>query len=379
MSKQIRVGLVGYQFMGKAHSHAYRDASMFFDLPVTPVMQVLCGLGDEELRKAGAQYGWAEVEPDWRRLVERPDIDLIDICTPNFTHAEIAKEAIAHGKHVLCEKPLATSAALSREMLTAAQRAGISHMISHNYRFAPAVQLARQLIASGRLGEIRHIRATYLQDWIVDPNHPMVWRFKKELAGSGALGDLAAHSVDLARFLVGEITEVTGTLKTYIKERPVAGAASPDQRDTVTVDDQAIFLARFENGALGTFEATRLAAGNRNGNRFEINGSNGSVRWDMENMNYLHVFFQDDPVGLQGWRAIQVTEPVHPYAGNWWPAGHIIGYEHTFVHVVVEMLKGIHEGRAPTPNFEDGHRNQLVLEAVEQSDATGSWVKVPNF
>lgn len=374
MTKELRVGLVGYKFMGKAHSHAYKDLTMFFDTPLTPVMQAICGRDEAGVKAAAAKYGWASTELDWRKLIARPDIDLVDIVTPNNSHAEIAIAAARAGKHILCEKPLAMTSAEAREMLAEVKRAGVTHMICHNYRFAPAVQLARKLIADGALGRLYHIRATYLQDWIMDPNFPLVWRMQKEVTGSGAHGDIAAHIIDLARFLVGEFTEVVGTLETFIKERPTGGAAP--EMGQVTVDDASLFLARFENGALGTFEATRFAGGNRNGNRFEINGSRGSIRWDLENMNNLQVYFHHDPVGLQGWRTINVTESVHPYVGNWWPSGHIIGYEHTFVHLVHELVRGVASGTSPQPNFEDGLRNQLVLEAVERSHAERRWVAV---
>jgi predicted dehydrogenase len=304
MSKALRVGLVGYKFMGKAHSHAYKDLTMFFDTPLTPVMQAICGRDEPGVKAAAAKYGWASYETYWRKLIARPDIDLVDICTPNSSHAEIAIAAARAGKHILCEKPLAMTVAEAREMLAAVKKAGVIHMVCHNYRFAPAVQLAKRLIASGALGKIYHIRATYLQDWIMDSEFPLVWRLKKEETGSGAHGDLAAHIIDLARFLVGEFKEVVGTLETFIRERPIdtdgrpGTSAGGPTTGPVTVDDASLFLARFENGAIGTFEATRFAGGNRNGNRFEINGAKGSVRWDLENMNNLQVYFHDDPLGL---------------------------------------------------------------------------------
>ncbi|MFZ5825450.1 MAG: Gfo/Idh/MocA family protein [Bacillota bacterium] len=374
MARELKVGLIGYKFMGKAHSHAYKDVALFFDPPVVPTMEALCGRDEAGVRAAAEKYGWNTVETDWRRLIERPDIDLVDISTPNYNHAEIAIAAARAGKHILCEKPLAMNAAEARAMLAAVQEAGVVHMICHNYRYAPAVQLARKLITDGTIGQIYHWRATYLQDWIMDPQFPLVWRLQQEQTGSGAHGDLAAHIIDLARFLVGEITEVAGLLETFIKERPVEG--SPEQRAPVTVDDASLFLARFEGGAVGTFEATRFAGGNRNGNRFEINGSKGSIRWDLENMNNLQVYFHDDPPSLQGWRTINVTEPVHPYVANWWPPGHIIGYEHTFVHLVYELLCGVAGGYSPAPDFMDGLRNQLVLEAVARSAGERRWVQV---
>lgn len=385
MARQVRVGMVGYKFMGKAHSHAYHDVARFFELPAEPVMTAICGRDEAGVRTAAERMGWQGYETDWQKLVARADIDLIDVSTPNNMHAEIAIAAARHGKHVLCEKPLAMSLEQARRMEEAARQAGVVHMICHNYRFAPAVQYARQLIASGELGEIYHIRAQYLQDWIMDPEFPLVWRLQKDVAGSGTHGDLSAHIIDLARFLVGEFDSVTGVLHTFIKERPIdqsgegawgATGGAGRQMGKVTVDDAAMFLARFQNGALGVFEASRFAGGNRNGNRFEINGSRGSVRWDLENMNNLQLYLHADGAGQQGFRTINCTEGAHPYASHWWPPAHIIGYEHTFVHLVSELMEGIAAGRSPAPNFQDGVRNQAVLEAVEQSSGSGSWVKV---
>jgi predicted dehydrogenase len=386
VARQIRVGMVGYKFMGKAHSHAYHDVARFFDLTAEPAMVALCGRDEAAVRAAAARFGWQGHETDWRRLVARPDIDLVDIGTPNNMHAEIAIAAAEHGKHVLCEKPLAMDLDQARRMKAAVERAGVVHMICHNYRFAPAVQFAKKLIASGDLGEIYHFRAQYLQDWIMDPEFPLVWRLQKEVAGSGTHGDLSAHIIDLARFLVGEFDSVTGLLHTFIRERPLdtsgegawgATATSPRAKGPVTVDDAAAFLARFRGGALGVFEATRFAGGNRNGNRFEVNGSKGSVRWDLENMNNLQVYFHADAPGRQGFRTINCTEGgVHPYADHWWPPAHIIGYEHTFVHLVAELCGGIAAGRSPEPNFTDGVRNQAVLEAVSRSSESGRWEPV---
>lgn len=381
--KQVRVGLVGYKFMGKAHSHAYRDVSFYFDTKAKPVLQAICGRNEEGVKEAAATMGWQSYETDWRKLIARDDIDLIDIVTPNNSHAEIAIAAAQAGKHVFCEKPLALTLEQSQRMLDAVEKNGVVHMINHNYRFAPAVQWAKKLIEDGRLGQIYHIRATYLQDWIMDPEFPLVWRLSKEVCGSGALGDLAAHSIDLARFLVGEFKEVSGIMETFIKERPIvedssglSGKGSSEQKGPVEVDDASVFLARFENGAIGTFEATRFAGGNRNGNRFEINGEKGSIRWDMENMNNLDVYFHEDEDGLQGFRTINCTEEVHPYAGAYWPAAHIIGYEHTFTNLMVELMNGIDQGYSPLPNFVDGVRNQAILEAVQESARTKQWVSL---
>ncbi|MFZ4453889.1 Gfo/Idh/MocA family protein [Salibacterium aidingense] len=378
----VRIGMIGYQFMGKAHSHAYRDLPFYFDPPVTPVLQAVSGRNEEKVKQAAEKLGWQSYETDWRRLIEREDIDMIDIVTPNHTHAEMAVAAAEAGKHILCEKPLALTVEQAERMHEAAEKNAIVHMIAHNYRFAPAVAYAKKLISEGRLGEINHVRAQYLQDWLVDPEAPLVWRLSKDISGSGTLGDIGSHSIDLARYLVGEITELVSTMKTFVKERPLAessaglsGKANEEKKGEVEVDDAAAFLATFENGALGVFEATRYAGGNRNGNRIEINGSKGSLRWDMENMNHLEVYFENDEPGLQGFRTIHCTEEDHPYAGNYWPAGHMIGYEHTFIHLVYEMMKGIHSGSAPVPNFRDGVINQRLLAAIEQSHQTRQWVK----
>lgn len=381
---EIGVGLVGYKFMGRAHSNAYRQVARFFEVDPKPRMVALCGRDEAATKAAAEQLGWEHAETDYRKLVERPDVGLVDVSTPGHTHHDIVMAAIAAGKHVLCEKPLANTLDEAREMTRAAQEAGVINMINFNYRRVPAVQLAKQIIEAGQIGELRHWRAVYLQDWINDPNFPLVWRLRKELAGSGALGDIGAHITDLAHFLVGPITDVIGTLDTFIKERPVevtssggAGldAAAGQEMGPVTVDDSTMFLARFANGATGTFEATRLAPGRRNYNSFEINGSTGSIVFNLERLNELQVYFESDPAGLQGFRTLNVTEGADPYTANWWPAGHIIGYEHTFVHVVKDLMDGIAAGVSPEPTFEDGFRCQAVLDAVERSAASGAWTK----
>lgn len=379
---EIGVGLVGYKFMGRAHSNAYRQVSHFFDVDPKPVMRAICGRNEEAVKAAAEELGWEGYETDYHALVNRDDIGLIDVSTPGYTHHDVVIAALNAGKNVLCEKPLANTLDEAQEMLTAWKKAGTIGMVNFNYRRVPAVQLARQLITDGRLGEIRHFRAVYLQDWIVDPDFPLVWRLKKELAGSGALGDIGAHILDLSRFLVGEVNEVVGTLTTFIKERPVEAesgggsglqAARSAETGEVTVDDATSFLARFANGATGVFEATRLAAGRRNYNSFEVNGSLGSLRFNLERLDELDVYFVEDEIGLQGFRTINVTEPVHPYAGHWWPAGHIIGWEHTFVHAIADLMDGIKNGVNPAPTFEDGFRCQAVLDAVERSAASGTW------
>jgi predicted dehydrogenase len=371
---EVNVALIGYAFMGRAHSNAYRQVGRFFSPRLVPRMTVLCGRDARAVKKAARNLGWEETATDWREVVERDDIDLVDVSTPGDSHAEIAIAAARAGKAVLCEKPLANTLADAKRMLAAVKKAGVTHMVCHNYRRIPAVQLARQLVASGRLGRIRHYRATYLQDWIVDPAFPLVWRLQKPLAGSGALGDLASHSIDLGRFLVGEITEVSGALETFIKRRPLPGNARRSGR--VTVDDAAIALVRFAGGALGSIEASRMAPGRRNFNRFEINGSEGSLAFDLERMNELEVFFRGDAQAEQGFRRILVTEGVHPFVGAWWPPGHIIGYEHTFVHTVYDLLQAMDGKKVVRPNFEDGLRKQAVLEAIERSAASRRGVKV---
>ena len=380
---EIGVGLVGYKFMGRAHSNAYRQLPRFFEVDPVPRMVAIAGRDEAGVREAAGTLGWESYETDYRTLIARDDVGLVDVVTPGNTHREIVLAALEAGKHVLCEKPLANSLAEAKEMVTVAREAGTINAVCFNYRRAPAVQLAKKLIEEGRLGTIRHWRATYLQDFIMDPQFPLIWRLKKELAGSGALGDIGAHIIDLSQFLVGGISEVVGMTQTFIKERPLeeAGAggglsaSGGAETGEVTVDDAAAFLARFENGAMGTFEATRFAAGRRNKNAFEINGSLGSVAFNLERMNELEVFFVEDDADVQGFRTVNVTELDHPFAGAWWPPGHIIGYEHTFVHTMKDLMDGIAAGRSPSPTFEDAYRCQAVLDAVEKSAEGGGWTR----
>jgi predicted dehydrogenase len=382
--KEIRVGMVGYKFMGKAHSHAYRDLPMFFPNTAKPVMKLICGRDEAGVRQAAEQFGWEEYTTDWRQLVQRDDIDLIDINAPSDAHKEIAIAAAKAGKHIFCEKPLALTLPDAREMLSAAAQAGVKHMVGFNYRFAPAVQLAKKLVSEGRLGRIYHFRAWFLQDWIMDPDFPLVWRLQKDIAGSGSHGDLGAHLIDLAHYLIGDMSEVVGMSDTFIKERPMpeamtglsAQGSKNAPRGQVTVDDATLFLARFANGALGSFEATRFAAGHRCTNSFEINGSLGSVKFDFERMNELQVYFTDDAADVQGFRRVLATDPAHAYSEAWWPPGHTIGYEHTFIHEIVELMQALQEDRQPVPNFEDGVKCQQVLEAVERSAEERRWVQV---
>jgi len=372
---EVNVALIGYNFMGRAHSNAYRQVRAFFEPRLEPRMKVLCGRTASAVRRAADRLGWEEAATDWREVVARKDIDLVDVSTPGDSHAEIAMAAARAGKAVLCEKPLANTVRDAKAMLAAVQKAGVVHMVCHNYRRAPAVMLAHRLIQEGRLGDLRHYRGTYLQDWIVDPSFPMNWRLQKEVAGSGALGDIVSHSVDLARFLVGEITEVAGALETFVEERPLPG--KPRTKGRVTVDDAAAAVVRFASGALGTIEGTRMAPGRKNYNRFEINGSRGSLAFNLERMNELEVYFRDDPGPVQGFRTILVTEPEHhPYVKAWWPPGHVLGYEHTFVHTVYDMLEAMADRKVPRPSFEDGVANQQVLDAFERSARIKRWVAV---
>ncbi|MCM8776996.1 MAG: Gfo/Idh/MocA family oxidoreductase [Candidatus Omnitrophica bacterium] len=385
--KELNIGLIGYKFMGKAHSHAYKDVSIFFDLPVRPVMKVLCGRAEGALKVAADRYGWAEYETDWRKVVKRGDIDIIDITTPPNAHKDIAIAAAKEGKIIFCEKPLAATSKDAYQMVEAVEKYGVKHAICFNYRKLPAIGLAKKLINEGKLGKIYHIRAVYLQDWILDPDFPLVWRLEKKVAGSGSHGDLNAHLIDIARYLVGEFEEVVGMGETFIKERPLlkeTGTLETGLKDKqkakekgkVTVDDATLFLARFENGALGSFEATRFAAGRRNGQRFEINGSKGSIVFNLERLNELEFYSTEDTEYAQGFRTINVTEGCHPYAGNFWPAGHIIGYGESFINMVADLLVSIAKGKNPSPDFYDGLKCQEVLDAVSESIKRKRWVKI---
>jgi len=370
----VGIAMIGYAFMGRAHSNAYRQVGPFFSPHARPRMRVLCGRDATAVEAAAAKLGWEQTATDWRTVVTRSDIDIVDICTPGDTHAEIAIAAARAGKAVFCEKPLANTLAEASAMVAAADDAGIVNMVCHNYRRAPAVGLAKNIIEAGELGEIRHFRGTYLQDWIVDPAFPLVWRLRKERAGSGALGDLASHTIDLARYLVGEITEATALLETFIRERPLPD--DPGSTGPVTVDDAAAALVRFDNGATGSIEATRMAPGRKNHNRFEINGSRGSIVFDLERMNELELYLVSDRTGRQGFRTILATDPTHPWVEAWWPPGHIIGYEHTFTHTVFDLLEAYADRRSPSPDFDDGLRNQKVLDAIERAASSRQWAPV---
>ncbi|UXM93175.1 Gfo/Idh/MocA family protein [Paenarthrobacter sp. JL.01a] len=387
-AKPLRVGMVGYAFMGAAHSHAWRTAPRFFDLPLTPELTAVAGRNPDGVKAAAAKYGWASTETDWRRLVERDDIDLIDICTPGNTHAEIAIAALEAGKHVLCEKPLANSVEEAAKMTAVAQAAaerGVLSMCGFSYRRTPALALAKRMVEDGRLGEIRHVRAQYLQDWLSDADAPLTWRLDKSKSGSGSLGDIGAHSIDAAQWITGlNITGVSALLETFVKERPIGGnfvglgghGGSDGPRGPVTVDDAALFTARFGTGAVGIFEATRFALGRKNAMRLELNGTKGSLAFDFEDMNSLQ-FYDSALEPDAGFRKIMVTEPSHPYTANWWPTGHGLGYEHGFTHQVVDLVNAIGAGEQPSPSFADALQVQKVLAAVEASAENSSrWENV---
>ncbi|MFE9919287.1 Gfo/Idh/MocA family protein [Micromonospora sp. NPDC005553] len=382
--------MVGYAFMGAAHSQAWRTVNRVFDLPARARMALICGRDTAKVADAADTLGWDAYTTDWRDLINRDDIDVVDICTPGDSHAEIALAALAAGKHVLCEKPLANSVEEARAMTAAAdaaRAAGVRSMCGFNYRRVPAVTMMRQLVADGRLGVIRHVRATYLQDWIVDPQFPLVWRLQKDRAGSGALGDIGAHIIDLTQFVTGQrISGVSAVTETFVKERPLPAessglAASVDGHEaptgTVTVDDAAVFVARLDGGALATYEASRFATGRKNALRVEINGSLGSVVFDLERLNELEFYDATRPTVEQGFSRILVTEGEHPYMSAWWPPGHIIGYEHSFTHEMRDFIEAVATGVDPTPSFADALQVQLVLDAVARSAELGSsWAEV---
>ncbi|WP_372493694.1 Gfo/Idh/MocA family protein [Micromonospora alfalfae] len=382
--------MVGYAFMGAAHSQAWRTVNRVFDLPARARMALICGRDTAKVADAADTLGWDAYTTDWRDLINRDDIDVVDICTPGDSHAEIALAALAAGKHVLCEKPLANSVEEARAMTAAAdvaRAAGVRSMCGFNYRRVPAVTMMRQLVADGRLGVIRHVRATYLQDWIVDPQFPLVWRLQKDRAGSGALGDIGAHIIDLTQFVTGQrISGVSAVTETFVKERPLPAessglAASVDGHaaptGTVTVDDAAVFVARLDGGALATYEASRFATGRKNALRVEINGSLGSVVFDLERLNELEFYDATRPAVEQGFSRILVTEGEHPYMSAWWPPGHIIGYEHSFTHEMRDFIEAVATGVDPTPSFADALQVQLVLDAVARSAELGSsWAEV---
>ena len=380
----LRVAMIGHGFMGAAHSQAFRVTPRFFDLPAEPVMQVLVGRNPETTAASAARWGWAETATDWREVIARDDIDLVDIVTPGSTHAEIAIAALEAGKHVLCEKPLANSVEEAERMAAAARDAaakGVFAMVGFTYRRVPAITFARDLVAQGVLGDLRQVRAQYLQDWLVDADGPMTWRLDREQAGSGALGDIGAHALDAVQFITGEtVDRVSGLLETFVTERPLLGetiglsGTASDERGQVTVDDAALVTARMSGGAIGSFEATRYATGRKNALRIELSGSKGALAFDLERMNELELYDGTEPADRLGFRRILVTEPEHPYYEAWWPTGHGLGYEHAFSHQLRDLVVDIAAGTQPRPSFDDGLQIQRVLDAVERSAAAdGAW------
>lgn len=382
--KKLNAALIGYKFMGRAHSNAFRQVNHFFDADAVIVPKVLGGRNEKSVSEAAIKFGFESYETDWKALMKRDDIDFVDITAPSNAHMEMALMAAEEKKNIFCEKPLAMTAAQAKEMWEAADKAGVVHQVGFNYRFVPAIQFAKKLIEEGRIGEIYHFRGLYLQDWILNPDFPLVWRLDKNVAGSGSHGDINAHIIDLARFLVGDFKKVMGMQKTFIKKRPVvesmdglsASGSGSGKKGDVTVDDASIFMTEFENGALGTFEATRFAGGNRNGMSFEINGSKGSIRFYFQQMNELQYYNAEDPDDRQGYKTISVTEATHKYAGAWWPPGHIIGYEHTFVHEMYEFVQAIVNNKPVYPDFKDGYMCCRILDAVDTSIKEGQWINV---
>nr|WP_309128941.1 Gfo/Idh/MocA family oxidoreductase [Microbacterium sp.] len=379
--------MIGHGFMGAAHSVGWRQAPAAFDLPLTPVMSVIVGRDADKTSAAADRWGWAQHAADWREVIERDDVDVVDIVTPGDTHAEIAIAALAAGKHVLCEKPLANSVAEAQSMAEAARDAagrGIRAMVGFTYRRVPAATLMRDMIEAGRIGAVRQVRASYRQDWLADAEAPMTWRLDKDRAGSGALGDIGAHAIDLTQFVTGtSVTEVSGILETLVRERPLLAEGSglsgtaAEGRGEVTVDDVAMFTGRLSSGALASFEATRFATGRKNALEIEISGDRGALRWNLEDMNVLEFHDATRPSVEQGFTRILVTEPDHPYLSGWWPAGHMLGYEHGFSHQVKDLVEAISTGVDPHPTFADGLSVQRVLDAVERSSAASSaWTAV---
>ena len=385
MPKTFRVGLIGYKFMGRAHSNAWRQAPKFFDLKANVELHTICGRDAAGVNAARAKLGWQFATTDWREIVESPLIDIVDIATPTFTHAEMAIAALKNGKHVLCEKAMARNLKECEAMFAAAKKSQRVHMICHNYRRIPAIVLAKRLLTKGALGRLHHFRARYAQDRLADPEFPLDWRLQKETSGSGVHSDINSHIIDLARYLVGEFTSVCGLVHTFVPERPRADLLAKGKRvlGKVTAPDSAAFLGWMksnhqESGVMANLEATRYAPGRRNHIEIEINGSKGSIFFDFEDMNRLKFYNGDDPKDRQGFRDILVTQRdgIQPYVANWWPPGHGIGYEHTFVHAVADFVNACADGKSVQPTFEDGLQNQRVLTAVETSSAKGKWVKV---
>jgi predicted dehydrogenase len=384
MSKPLRIGMIGYGFMGRAHSNAYRQVSQFFNLQHKPVLQACCARNEAKIKEFAANWGYASYETDWRKLIARDDIDVIDIGSPNNTHLEITLAAAKAGKMILCEKPLAMTVAEGEQMVAAVEKAGVPNMVWYNYRRVPAIALAKQVVDEGRIGRPFHYRATYLQDWTIAEDVPQggaaLWRLDVAVAGSGVTGDLLAHSIDTAEWLNGPIRRVTAATETFVKERKhvETGKVQP-----VGIDDACMFLAQFANGSMGTFESTRYARGRKNFNTFELNGERGSVYFDLEDPQYLQYFKYADPKTgqkieghLTGWQKVHVTNPEHPYMDKWWVPGCTIGYEHTFINALADFLQGLETGKGTQPDFRCALHTQRVCDAVLDSAKSGAWVEI---
>ena len=374
MSRALNVGMVGYGFMGRAHSNAYLQVNHFFDVAYRPVLKAVAGRTVDKAWEFARRWGWQRAVSDWRKLIEAPNIDLIDICSPNNTHHEIALAAAAAGKIVLCEKPLAMDLAQAREMTRAVEKPGKPNMVWFNYRRVPAISLAKQLIEEGKLGKIFHYRATYLQDWTISAKVPVggaaTWRLEKEVAGSGVAGDLLAHNIDAAIWVNGPLARVCAMSEIFIKDRQRPDGAPA----RVEIEDACAFLARFVNGSNGTFEATRYSRGRKNKNSFEVNGESGSIYFDLEDMHQLQYFNHEEPAHVQGWRTILVTGTEHPYMANWWVPGCVVGYEHTFINALADFLRGLERGERVRPDFRDALETQAVVDAVLESARAEKWV-----
>jgi predicted dehydrogenase len=377
MKKKLNIGLVGCGFMGRTHSNAFRSVGNFFDLNHEPVLKTICARKSERAQSFASQWGFEGFETDWRKLVDSPEIDLIDIASPNDTHAEIAIAAAQAGKMVLCEKPLGRTAVESLKMVEAVEKACVANMVWYNYRRVPAVTLAKQLVEEGRLGRIFHYRTVFLQDWTISSDLPQggegLWRLDANVSGSGVTGDLLAHNIDTAMWLNGQIDEVTAMTETFIKNRKhnLTGKDEP-----VRIDDASAFLARFKNGSLATFEATRYARGHKALYTFEINGETASIKWDLHDLHRLEYFDHRDESMLRGWKSIHITDGDHPYMKHWWVPGLQIGYEHTFIHQAADFLGGLETGKAASPTFREALRTDYVTDAVLKSAANRTWEKV---
>lgn len=373
--KELRVAIIGYGFMGRAHSNAYKRLNDFFPVEHKVVLKVACARNEEKVKAFAAQWGWERVETDWRKVVAAPDVDLIDICTPNDTHAEIAIAAAAAGKMIVCEKPLARTVAEAQPMVDAVKKAGVPNMAWFNYRRVPAISLAKQLIDEGRIGKPYHFRANFLQDWTISADVPQggagLWRLDVNAAGSGVTGDLLAHNIDCAMWLNGPITRVTARTETFVKERmhTLTGKVEP-----VGIDDACLFICEFANGSLGLFESTRYARGHKALKTFELNGADGSLAFNLEEMEYLDFFEYNNDSHIRGWRRIHVTNGEHPYMNRYWVPGLVIGYEHSFLNALADFVAGVESGKPAQPDFASALETQKVCEAVLESGRTGQWV-----